>query len=92
MRDEDFRGGGVPLVLVDEPQDREVSWDAQEHVCELQTEIPDEDCGHFSAALIDRLSASEVWRSVRDEERRKVEVWKVHVSRSDLPEKQRSVK
>lgn len=39
---------------MDEPQDYEIGRDAQEHVGKLQTEIPDEDCGHFSAALINR--------------------------------------
>lgn len=60
---------------MDEPQHHEVSRDAQEHVCELQGEIPDEGSGHVYAVLIHcLLSTSGVNRSVRDDQQRGVDV------------------
>lgn len=58
VEDEDIRGGGVALVFVDEPQNREVGRDAQEHVDELEAQVPNEHGGHVSAPLVHRLLCS----------------------------------
>lgn len=75
MKDEDIRGGGVTLVLMDEPQHHEVCRDAQKHVDELQAQVPNNDSGQVFATLIHGLlTAGIVEGPVRDEEHRGVRV------------------
>lgn len=79
VKNEDVRGGGVTLVFVDEPQDHEVGRDAQEHVDELEAQVPDDNRGHVSAALVHRLLISAgVEGPLGDEERRGVCVETLH--------------
>lgn len=60
---------------MDEPQHYEVGRDAQEHVNELQAQVPNENGGHVFAMLIHRLlSAGVVEGSVGDEKHRGVDV------------------
>lgn len=37
---------------MDEPQHHDVGWDAQEHVDELQAQVPNDSSGHVFALLI----------------------------------------
>lgn len=54
---------------MDEPQHHDVGRDAQEHVDELQSQVPDEHGRHVFAALVNRpIAAGVVEGSVRDEE------------------------
>lgn len=60
---------------MNEPQHHEVGRDAQEHVNELQAQVPNENSGHVFAMFIHRpLSAGVVEGSVGDEEHRGVDV------------------
>lgn len=60
---------------MDEPQHHDVGRDAQEHVDELQGQVPDEDGGHVFAKLVHCLIANGVVNgSVRDEEHGGVDV------------------
>lgn len=92
VNNENIRGGGVSLVLVDEPQHCDVGRDAQEHVGELQAEIPDKNSWHVFAALIDGYITTEICRSLRDVKPRDVEVKTLHVGWLDQAEGQSSVK
>lgn len=79
VKNEDVRGGGVALAFVDEPQDHEVGRDAQEHVDELEAQVPDDNRGHVPAALVHRLLISAgVEGPLGDEEHRGVCVETLH--------------
>lgn len=52
VQDEDVRGGGVTLVLVQEPQHNDVGWDPQEHVDELQHQVEEKHSWHAVTLLI----------------------------------------
>lgn len=66
---------------MDEPQHHEVGRDAQEHVDKLQAQVPNENSGHVSAALVHRLLTEGVVEgSVRDEEHRGIDVGSLHGS------------
>lgn len=79
VKDEDIRGGGVALVFVDEPKHHNVGRDAQEHVEELEAQVPNDNRGHVSATLVHRLHRKGVVEGpVGDEERRGVCVESLH--------------
>lgn len=79
LKDEDIRGGGVALVFVDEPQHHDVGRDAQEHVDELEAQVPNDSRGQVSATLVHRLlRGGVVGGPVGDEERRGVCVGSLH--------------
>ena len=64
---------------MDEPQHHDVGRDAQEHVNELQAQVPNEYSGHVFAMLIHRpLTIRVVDGSVRDKEYRGVDVENRH--------------
>lgn len=64
---------------MDEPQHHDVGRDAQEHVDELQAQVPDKNSGQLFALLVHRLLAVGVVEgSVRDEEHGGVDVENLH--------------
>lgn len=63
---------------MDEPKHHEVGGDAQQHVCELQTQIPNENSGLVLALFVPGLSPRPVQRSVGDEDQRGVEMQILH--------------
>lgn len=64
---------------MDEPEHHEVGGDAQEHVDELEAQVPDEDARHVSAALVHRhLPGGVVQWPVGDQQGRGVHTEKVH--------------
>lgn len=79
VQDKDVWGRRVAFVFVDEPEHHEVGRDAQEHVDELEAQVPDDNSRHVSAELVHRpLHCGVIEGPLGDEEGRRVQTEEVH--------------